>query len=458
MTRIAQTHLATLAVLTALIVGLAIPTSAAERPNVILILADDLAIGDLSCFNGGLSRTPRLDRLLEESVYFDRAYSGSPVCAPSRAALLTGRYPHRTGSVTLNQQKFPHLTRLHLDETTIADRFKASGYATGLIGKWHSGPGADYHPLKRGFNEYAGFNDATDVKTYFKYRLDIQGEYQEFDGPYLTDELTRRAVDFVQRHQSEPFFLHLAHYAPHRPLSAPQEIINRYLQQELPEKTAKVYAMVEVLDAGIGVLLDELDRLRLAENTVVIFASDNGPDPLVGDRFNGDNRGTKYMINEGGIHVPLMVRWKSKLTSIRRNEVVHFTDLVPTLIEICNLRSPGTDKPLDGRSIAGLLSDAYAASQLPTHRFWQWNRGTPIYSHNAAIREGDWKLVRPYVTRNIPHGESTAEARLYDLKTDPNESVDLADRQSALRDRLLNKLEHWSNEVERDRLSPTRTQ
>lgn len=193
----------------------------AKRPNVIFILADDLAIGDLSCFNNHLSETPRLDRLLAESIYFERAYSGAPVCAPSRAALLTGRYPHRTGSVTLNQQKFPELTRLHLDEVTIADRFSACGYATGLVGKWHSGLGAKYHPLKRGFDEYVGFNDATDVKSYFKYRLDIQGQYHDFHGPYLTEELTRRAVDFVKRHRDEPFFLFLAHYAPHRPLSAP---------------------------------------------------------------------------------------------------------------------------------------------------------------------------------------------------------------------------------------------
>ena len=165
--------------------------SAAERadpPNVILILADDMAIGDLSCFNNGLSRTPRLDRVVAESVYFPHAYSGSPVCAPSRAALLTGRYPHRTGSVTLNQRKFPELTRLHRDETTIGDRFSANGYVTGLVGKWHSGPGAEYHPLKRGFDEDVGFNESWDVKTYFKYRLDGQGQYQDFDSPYLTDE------------------------------------------------------------------------------------------------------------------------------------------------------------------------------------------------------------------------------------------------------------------------------
>ena len=424
-----------------------------DQPNIILILADDLAIGDLSGFNEGISRTPRLDRLIGESVYFDRAYSGSPVCAPSRAALLTGRYPHRTGSVTLNQIKFPHLTRLRLDETTIADRFKAGGYTTGLVGKWHSGPGAAYHPLRRGFDEYAGFNDSTDVRTYYDYRLDIQGEYREFDdGPYLTDEFTRRAIDFVRRHREKPFFLHLAHYAPHRPLSAPEELIAQYLGKGLPEKTAQVYAMIEVMDRGIGELLDELDRLKLAEKTMVLFASDNGPDPLVGERFNLENRGTKYMVNEGGIHVPFLVRWPGRLRPARRDEIIHFTDVIPTLIEICGLNPVGGSKRMDGCSFAGLLSEEWPAPKLPMRRFWQWNRKTPLYTHNAAVREGDWKLVRPYVTRGIPKGESQAAKRLYNLRDDPGEMNDLSDGQPGLSRRLLKALEAWSVEVERDRV------
>lgn len=438
----------------ALWVACHVPAIGAKPPNVILILADDLAIGDLSRFNGGLSRTPRLDRLAAESVYFERAYSGSPVCAPSRAALLTGRYPHRTGSVTLNQLKFPELTRLRLDETTLADRFQSAGYATGLVGKWHSGPGADYHPLKRGFDEYAGFNDSTDIQTYFKYQLDIQGRYQSFDGPYLTDEFTRRAVDFVRRHRAGPFFLHLAHYTPHRPLSAPEDLVAHYVGKGLPDNTAKVYAMIEVMDRGIGALLDELDRLGVAKETLVLFASDNGPDPLVGDRFNGTDRGTKYMVNEGGIHVPLLFRWPGRLSPATRREIVHFTDLVPTLMEICRLPDRPDDKPFDGRGIAGLLSDEWPVHEQPALRFWQWNRKTPLYTHNAAVREGDWKLVRPHVTRNIPKGESTAAPRLYNLAEDPGEQRDVMAQHPALSQRLLQQLDEWSREVERDRTRP----
>jgi arylsulfatase A len=424
---------------------------AADRPNVILILADDLAIGDLSCVNDGRSRTPRLDELRTQSVSFNQAYSGSPVCAPSRAALLTGRYPHRTGSVTLNQKKFPSLTRLKLSEVTIADRFQKSGYATALIGKWHSGLGTNYHPCNRGFDEFVGFRAGSDVETYFDFQLDVRGEIKQFQDAYLTDELTRHALEFVREHRDEPFFLHLAHYAPHRPLSAPESLVASYISAGLPVNTAHVYAMVEVLDRGIGRLLDELDELEISANTLVIFASDNGPDPLVGPRFNGKNRGTKYMVNEGGIHVPLMMRWQGVLEPGEREEVVHFTDLVPTLMEVCDLK-PVVGEPLDGRSFAGLLSDTFGPTELPSLRFWQWNRGQPMYSHNAAVRQGDWKLVRPYMTRNLTKQPSNRSPKLYNLSQDPEEKQDLAADEPELTKRLLKQLDDLSRAVERDRV------
>jgi hypothetical protein len=210
---------------------------ASEEPNVILILADDLAIGDLSSQNGGRSRTPHLDRLAEGSVRFSQAYSASCVCAPARAALLTGRYPHRTGVVTLNMNRYPELTRPRRDETTIADVLKASGYVTGLVGKWHCGHGTDYHPLRRGFDEFEGFSGSQEL-SYFRYTLDVAGEHVEVRGDYLTNDLSRRAIEFVRRHRNRPFFLHLAHYAPHRPLEAPAELIESYREKGLDEHPA----------------------------------------------------------------------------------------------------------------------------------------------------------------------------------------------------------------------------
>ncbi len=436
-----------------LITATAIAAPKDHRPNVILILADDMAVGDLSCRNGGRSRTPNLDRLWREGVNFPRACSGSAVCAPARAALLTGRYPHRTGAVTLNMEKYPELSRIRKDETTMADLFRAGGYRTGLIGKWHSGAGPEYHPLSRGFDEFEGFIGHLYVPNYFNFKLDIQRAKTAFPGRYLTEDLSARALNFVRRHRDERFFLHLAHYAPHRPLGAPEERIQPYVERGLDRETATVYAMIEIMDEGIGALLAELERLKLRDNTIVIFASDNGPDPLVAERFNLDQRGTKYTIYQGGIHVPFVFQWPARYAAGTRAEVVHFTDVLPTLVELCGLDAGGLK--FDGASLAPILAAKKGA--LPKRRFWQWNRLTPRYTHNAAVREGDWKLVRPYVTRNIPKADSTLPPALYNLADDPAESRDVSGENRELTERLAAALERWSVEVERDRRRPEAT-
>lgn len=425
---------------------------AREKPNVILILADDMAVGDLSCFNKA-SRTPNLDRLKQESVWFSRAYSGSPVCAPARASLLTGRYPHRTGVVTLNMEKYPELTSLRLDETTLADRFRAGGYRTGIIGKWHLGAGEAHHPLKRGFDEAAVFIGHLMAPRYFRFRLDINGAEETFqdDDDYLTTELSNRAIDFVRRHRDEPFFLHLAHYAPHRPIDAPVDRVGQFLDRGLPEETATVYAMIEIMDEGIGALLTELDTLGIGENTIVIFGSDNGPDPLVEVRFNRQLRGTKYEVHEGGIRVPFFVRWPGRFGPSESDAPIHFADVLPTLVDLCDLPFPEEREklPLDGVSFRSVLEGEEFAA--PTHRFWQWNRWKPLYSHNAAMRDGRWKLVRPFVTKNLPKGPSNLPPMLFDLETDPAEANDLAPDHPD-RARTMNAaLEAWTAEIEQDR-------
>jgi len=310
-----------------------------DKPNVILILADDMGPGDLSYANEALTRTtPYLDRLLGEGVWFDQAYSASPVCAPARASLLTGLYPHETGCVTLNARRYPELTRMDRELYTLADAFHDNGYATGLIGKWHTGIGEDYHPLKRGFQEFEGFTSAEMIPGYMDYVLDIQGELVGFEDRYLTHELSDRAIDFVRRHQNRPFFLHLAHYAPHRPLNAPEEYIKPYLDKGYDLNTSAVYAMIEIMDQGIGELLYELDKLGIRDNTIIIFTSDNGPDPLAGERFNTGLRGAKYEVYEGGVRVPFILTWPNKVKPMQTDVVIHFTDVFPTLVELCDLQ------------------------------------------------------------------------------------------------------------------------
>ncbi len=429
---------------------LAVEGAIAVPPNVIVILADDMAIGDISAFNKGITRTPTLDRLITEGLWFDRAYSGSPVCSPSRAALLTGRYPHRTGVVSLNLSTEPILTRLKRDETTIADVFAANGYRTGLVGKWHTGLGEGYGPKARGFQEVAVFH-GSDNGGYNRYVLhtdDVMSEEPKPQERYLTDELNQRAVAFVRRHAQEPFFLHLAHYAPHRPLEAPEDVIEPYLKAGFERDVATVYAMIEIMDRGLGELMATINQLGLRERTLVIFASDNGPDMLVPKRFNLDLRGSKYTIYEGGIHVPFIMHWPGTIQPGKRADIVHFTDVLPTLVEVCRLKyTPAL--PLDGRSFAALLKEG--GTFVAPQRFWQWNRHEPNYTHNAALRDGPWKLVKPFVTKDKIKGDSDAPLQLFDVEDDPSETNDLANTQPERVQAMREALDAWSREVERDR-------
>jgi arylsulfatase A-like enzyme len=422
-----------------------------DKPNVILIVADDMGPGDLSYFNEALTRTtPYLDRLAGEGVWFDQAYSASPVCAPARASLLTGLYPHQTGCVTLNSLRYPVLTRMDIELYTLADAFHDNGYVTGLIGKWHTGIGEDYHPLRRGFHEFEGFTSADMIPSYMNYVLDIQGELVGFEDQYLTHDLSDRAIEFVRRHQDRPFFLHLAHYAPHRPLDAPDEHIKPYLEKGYAHNVATVYAMIEIMDQGIGALLHELDKLGVRDNTIIIFTSDNGPDPLAGERFNAGLRGAKYEVYEGGVRVPFIITWPNKVKPMQTDVVIHFTDVFPTLIELCELQ-PTRNVLFEGGSMAGLLLGADNYS-LPEARFWQWNRGVPHYSHNAAMRKGKWKLVRPYITRDIPFQESEQRPVLYDLENDPFEEHDVSNEYRIIYQEMRVYLEQWSREMEFRRL------
>lgn len=420
-----------------------------SHPNVILIVADDMGLGDLGSMNGGMTKTPSLDAMKDKGVWFENAFSAAPVCAPARASLLTGMYPHRTGCVTLNMRQFPENTRIHKDLTTMADIFKSNGYVTGLVGKWHTGDEEGYEPLQRGFDEFEGFY-GYDVPDYFDYYLRVGNEKMKVSDKYLTHDISDRAINFVKRHKDEPFFLHLAHYAPHRPLGAPRETTETYLNKGYNEKTATIYAMIEEMDRGIGELLNELEMLGLSENTWVIFTSDNGPDPLTGKRFNIDLKGEKYTVNEGGIKVPFLFLPPGDIQSSNVQEIVHFTDVLPTLVELCNLEMESSEI-LDGASFKGLLYGEDVT--MPASRCWQWNRGIPVYSHNAAIREGKWKLVKPFITyMEVTPGGSDKKPVLYNLEEDPGETTDVSNAHQQIYHELRKKLEHWSRQVEKDRL------
>ena len=244
------------------------------KPNIIFILADDMGYGDFGVFNDGKVKTPTLDQLVSQSLCLSQHYSGSPVCSPARAALLTGRYPHRTG--TLTPQEAMGLDRISLREITIADAFKHGGYATGCVGKWHNGAlDAHYHPNARGFDEFTGFCGGW--MDFYNWWLDINGQRQKTDGRYITEVLTDAAVDFIHRHNNEPFFLYVPYNAPHSPLQAPLETIQPYIDMGLSKSVATIYAMIEEMDKGINRILEKLEQEGLTNNTIVMMSSDNGP-------------------------------------------------------------------------------------------------------------------------------------------------------------------------------------
>lgn len=454
-------------------------------PNVILILADDMGYGDLGVLGDGSSRTPALDRLVGEGVLLTQHYSASAVCAPARAALLTGRYSHRTGAIDTLEGR--GLDRLALREATLADHFQAAGYATGLIGKWHLGAlDPRYHPSARGFQEFVGFRGGW--SDYYQWRLDYNGSFRKTDGRYLTDVFTDEAIQFVRRHRQQPFFLHLAYNAPHTPLQAPEESVQPFRDTgKFGEPLATLYGMIARMDQGIGQLLAELETLGLSENTFVMFTSDNGPQfgspagPRSLERFNAHFNGHKGLVYEGGIRVPAIVRWPAALSAGTRNhQMIHFTDWLPTLLAAAGQPTAG-GLPLDGGNVLPVLRGE--AGDTIAQRFWQWNRYTPAVTSNAAIRDGVWKLLRPvlreamfiapddlamdrrlkYEPEGITDIDRTPEpARtlpepppplLFNVVDNPFEQHDLAAAQPERTAALLRSLETWFAAVEADRVA-----
>jgi arylsulfatase A-like enzyme len=454
-----------------------------KSPNVIYILVDDLGAGDFSAFNGGLSQTPRLDALIQEGVCLPQHYSASPVCNPSRASLLTGRYPHRTGSIDTLEGR--GLDRLALREVTLADAFKRAGYDTGHVGKWHLGAfDPRYHPHRRGFDEFLGFRGGW--SDYYRWRLERNGQPFLSDGRYLTDVFTQGAVDFIERHRTAPFFLHVCYTAPHTPPQAPLEDIQQFVEAgRVSFPVAVIYGMIRRLDRGVEQILETLKRTGLEENTLVVFSSDNGPQFVseLGriDRFNCHLNGNKGTTYEGGVRVPAMVRWPAGGLSGGRtvSELVHMSDWYPTLTALAGLPA-WAPNPLDGIDISPILQGQPRA--VEPKRFWQWNRYRPTVLSNAAMRDGDWKLVRPQfaaahqvtpedlrrdyamrytpetvtdiVSDPLPTIEETAPAplELFNLRIDPQERHNLAAEQPDRVRRMSAELENWFEAVERDRL------
>lgn len=460
-----------------------------RKPNVLLVLVDDMGYGDFGVFGDGTPQTPVLDQFVSEGVCLTQHWSASAVCAPARASLMTGRYPHRTGAIDTLEGR--GLDRLSLQERTIGDRFKEAGYRTGLIGKWHSGAiHPEYHPNARGFEEFVGFRGGW--SDYYDWTLDVNGSPRPSNGQYLTDVLADESIHFIRKHKDEPFFLHVSFNAPHAPLQAPEEDIARFAgNSKLNKALTLFYAMVYRMDQAFGRILQELEVQGLKDDTIVLFTSDNGPQfggegEMCLDRYNAQFRGSKCSVFEGGIRVPAIIHWPGHIEGGRMEETpVHFTDWLPTLLEVAGIDYPEDGLPLDGKSVLKVLKgeeDNALRSELENApRFWQWNRYTPEVSSNAAVKEGEWKLVRPPIpetmivskedlvmdhelkyepekftdivrtpepARQVPDPQPPM---LFHIADDPQESKDLAAKYPERTSHLLRLLEDWFEEVEAER-------
>jgi arylsulfatase A-like enzyme len=428
-------------------------TSAAHARNVVLILADDLGYADVSTYSGGRIPTPSIDRIGREGVTFTNGYVTASVCSPSRASLLTGRYQQRFGfEFNAGGSDRAHDEHLGLDvnERTLGDLLRDAGLRTAAIGKWHQGSQDEFYPTTRGFEEFFGFligqtayadpdvpgmvnaeaaggGVVVPRAAYGELGRVLRGPQREVVDDadrYLTEEITAEALAFIERNREQPFFLYLAHHAPHLPFQVPQRYYDRF--PEIADHKLRVYAaMVSALDDGVGAVLDKLDELGLARNTLVLFLSDNGCATYTGVCSCEPLRGGKLTYLEGGIRVPFVMRWPAGLPSgLVFEELVSSLDVVPTVLGAVGAELPA-DRVYDG---VDLLPYLRAQEGTPHERLF-WRTGPLV-----AMREGRWKLVQ---SRD---GEF---ANLFDLAADPTETTDASAREPGQRAALEARFAEW---------------
>lgn len=421
--------------------------AAADRPNVLVILADDLGYADLGLHGGKDVPTPNIDSLGKNGVQCTSGYVSCPYCSPTRAAFLTGRYQQRYGHEFNPQLVAQGGTGQGLSpkETTVAARLKAAGYATGLIGKWHQGEEWQFHPLNRGFTEFYGFLPGS--HSYWKSEDQTRGpiyrgqQKVEFDG-YLTDVLAKEAGAFIERHKKGPFFLYLAFNAVHTPMEAPEALAKKF--SHIKDPTRRTYlAMLESLDNAIGKVLGQLRSSGVEENTLVFFFSDNGGPAF--KKFapnassNGSLRGGKGDTWEGGIRVPFLVQWKGKLPAGKTyDHSVIQLDITATALAVAGVEIKPEWK-LDG---VNLLPHLTGAKKEPPHAALYWRFGEQM-----AIRKGDWKLVRPDYSPDTPWGKVAERPMLFNLAEDRGEMTDLAARHPERVSELHQEWSRWNAEL-----------
>ena len=413
-----------------------LPAQPSKHPNVILIITDDQGYGDLGINGNPHVKTPVIDNLARQSIRFNNFYV-CPVSAPTRAGLMTGRYSLRTGI----RDTYNGGAMMAPSEVTIAEMLREAGYATGIFGKWHLGDNYPMRPCDQGFDESlihlaGGMGQPGDFTTwprgdssYFDPILWHNGKQQKFDG-YCSDIFTSNAVDFLEKTRNRPFFCYLAFNAPHTPLQVPERYYKMYhdmdpsagfendnrpfpqMSEKDKEDARRVYAMVTNIDDNIGRILRKLQDLNIAENTVVIFMTDNGPQQR---RYNDGMRGLKSTVYRGGVRVPFWLRYPAlKIVNLEIDANAANIDVLPTLAEICNVKVP-EDRKIDGISLIPYIN-GNKEEENGRALFYYWSRHSPELYNNVALQKGRYKLVG-----NTEYNSPANTFELYDLEKDPCE-------------------------------------
>ncbi|NOX54313.1 MAG: arylsulfatase [Planctomycetes bacterium] len=413
-----------------------------SRPNVLLVMTDDQGYGDLHFHGNEKINTPVLDRLAAQSTRFDRFFV-SPLCTPTRASLLSGRYYTRTGAISVTRG----LETMRSNEVTIAEVLKQAGYATGCFGKWHLGEHYPNHPIGQGFDEFFGLPTGH-WDNYFDPMLQHNTRMVSTKG-YITDVLTDAAIRFIRAHRDQPFFCYVPYNAPHTPLQVADRYFNKYKDRGLDDRTAAIYGMVENIDENVGRLLQCLDELGLANRTIVFFLSDNGAEGPEGSRYNAGMRGMKGSVHEGGSRVPCFVRWPGRVAAGRVvTQIAAHIDLLPTIAELCGVKAPKT-RPLDGVSLVPLLMGR--AADWPDRTIFTRMPGwrtlvsyiEPVVQNlprfPGAVRTQRWRLVN-----------EGSGWQLYDMIDDPGQKRDIAAEHPQVVQRLSRAYEQWYADVTRE--------
>jgi len=406
-----------------------------KKPNIIIIFVDDMGYADLGCYGGKQIPTPHIDSIAAKGVRCTNGYVSCPVCSPTRAGLITGRYQQRFGYYTNADSR----VGLPTTERTIADVLKASGYVTGIVGKWHLGAAAEFHPCKRGFDEFFGFLAGS--HSYIDPLLNsdnpiLRGTEPFDEKEYLTDAFTREAISFIRRHKDERFFLYLTYNAVHAPMQAPQRHSDSFA--DITDKNRRIYAgMLTALDEGIGKVLEQLRQLRLEEDTLLFFINDNGG-ATNNASDNGPLRDRKGTLFEGGIRVPFMLRWPGRLSAgLVYDQPVICLDIFATAVAAAGAELPD-DVKLDGVNLIPYLT---GERKTPPHQVLFWDYGENRY----AVRKANYKLVK-----------MREDTNLFDVSTDIAEAKDLKQAKPNIFNELQEAYKQWKSQMPEPLRAPKR--